>query len=115
MAALRAKLATLPGTKIGDLVVTEADDFSYLDPVDQSVSNNQGVRILFEGGSRVVFRLSGTGTSGATLRVYIERYEPDASRHDLETQGALADLVDAAESLADIRTRTGRDAPSVIT
>ncbi|MBA3043163.1 MAG: alpha-D-glucose phosphate-specific phosphoglucomutase [Alphaproteobacteria bacterium] len=115
MAVLRAKLATLPGTKIGDLVVTEADDFSYLDPVDQSVSNNQGVRILFEGGSRVVFRLSGTGTSGATLRVYIERYEPDASRHDLETQGALADLIDAAESLADIRTRTGRDAPSVIT
>ncbi|PJI41528.1 MAG: alpha-D-glucose phosphate-specific phosphoglucomutase [Rhizobium sp.] len=115
MAALRAKLATLPGTKIGDLVVTEADDFSYLDPVDQSVSNNQGVRILFEGGSRVVFRLSGTGTSGATLRVYIERYEPDASRHDLETQGALADLIDAAESLADIRTRTDRDAPSVIT
>lgn len=115
MATLRAKLATLPGTKIGDLVVTEADDFSYLDPVDQSVSNNQGVRILFEGGSRVVFRLSGTGTSGATLRVYIERYEPDASRHDLETQGALADLIDAAESLADIRTRTGRDAPSVIT
>ncbi len=115
MAALRAKLATLPGTKIGDLVVTEADDFSYLDPVDQSVSNNQGVRIMFEGGSRVVFRLSGTGTSGATLRVYIERYEPDASRHDLETQGALADLIDAAEDLADIRARTGRDAPSVIT
>ncbi|PPJ45557.1 alpha-D-glucose phosphate-specific phosphoglucomutase [Rhizobium sp. KAs_5_22] len=115
MADLRARLATLPGTKIGDLVVTEADDFSYLDPVDQSVSNNQGVRILFEGGSRVVFRLSGTGTSGATLRVYIERYEPDASRHDLETQGALADLIAAAESLADIRTRTGRDAPSVIT
>ncbi|MBC7151491.1 MAG: alpha-D-glucose phosphate-specific phosphoglucomutase [Rhizobium sp.] len=115
VAALRARLATLPGTKIDDLVVTEADDFSYLDPVDQSVSNNQGVRILFEGGSRVVFRLSGTGTSGATLRVYIERYEPDASRHDLETQGALADLIDAAESLADIRTRTGRDAPSVIT
>jgi phosphoglucomutase len=115
MAALRAKLAGLPGTKIGDLLVTEADDFSYLDPVDQSVSNSQGVRILFEGGSRVVFRLSGTGTSGATLRVYIERYEPDASRHDLETQGALADLIAAAENLADIRSRTGRDAPSVIT
>ncbi|SSC71858.1 unnamed protein product [Ciceribacter sp. T2.26MG-112.2] len=115
VAALRAKLATLPGTKIGDLVVAQADDFSYLDPVDQSVSNNQGVRVLFEGGSRVVFRLSGTGTSGATLRVYIERYEPDASRHDLETQTALADLIAAAESLADIRTRTGRDAPSVIT
>ncbi|MBW8322050.1 MAG: alpha-D-glucose phosphate-specific phosphoglucomutase [Arenimonas sp.] len=115
MADLRARLATLPGTRIGDLVVAQADDFSYLDPVDQSVSNNQGVRILFEGGSRVVFRLSGTGTSGATLRVYIERYEPDASRHDLETQTALADLIAAAESLADIRARTGRDAPSVIT
>ncbi|MBC7311599.1 MAG: alpha-D-glucose phosphate-specific phosphoglucomutase [Rhizobium sp.] len=115
VAALRAKLATLPGTRVGDLVVAQADDFSYLDPVDQSVSNNQGVRVLFEGGSRVVFRLSGTGTSGATLRVYIERYEPDASRHDLETQTALADLIAAAESLADIRTRTGRDAPSVIT
>lgn len=115
IADLRARLATLPGTKISDLVVTGADDFSYLDPVDQSVSNNQGVRILFEGGSRVVFRLSGTGTSGATLRVYIERYEPDASRHNLETQGALSDLIGAAESLADIRTRTGRDAPSVIT
>ena len=115
VAALRARLADLPGTKIGDLVVAQADDFSYLDPVDQSVSNNQGVRVLFEGGSRVVFRLSGTGTSGATLRVYIERYEPDASRHDLETQTALADLIAAAESLAEIRARTGRDAPSVIT
>ena len=115
IAALRAKLETLPGTRIGKLVVTKADDFAYLDPIDQSVSNNQGVRILFEGGSRVVFRLSGTGTSGATLRVYIERYEPDASRHDLETQSALAELITAAESVADIRKRTGRDAPSVIT
>lgn len=115
IAALRAKLETLPGTRIGKLVVTNADDFAYLDPIDQSVSNNQGVRILFEGGSRVVFRLSGTGTSGATLRVYIERYEPDASRHDLETQSALAELITAAESVADIRKRTGRDAPSVIT
>ncbi|MFN7008469.1 MAG: alpha-D-glucose phosphate-specific phosphoglucomutase [Allorhizobium sp.] len=115
MAALREKLESLPGTKIGDLVVSEADDFSYLDPVDGSTSKNQGVRILFEGGSRVVFRLSGTGTSGATLRVYIERYEPDASRHDLETQAALADLIDAAETLADIRARTGRPTPSVIT
>lgn len=115
IAALRAKLETLPGTRIGKLVVTKADDFAYLDPIDQSVSNNQGVRILFEGGSRVVFRLSGTGTSGATLRVYIERYEPDASRHHLETQSALAELITAAESVADIRKRTGRDAPSVIT
>ncbi|GEO86036.1 MULTISPECIES: alpha-D-glucose phosphate-specific phosphoglucomutase [Alphaproteobacteria] len=115
IAALRAKLESLPGTKIGDLTVTAADDFAYHDPVDQSVSKNQGIRILFEGGSRIVFRLSGTGTSGATLRVYIERYEPDASRHDLETQAALSDLIATAESIADIRVRTGRDAPSVIT
>ncbi|ATN35499.1 alpha-D-glucose phosphate-specific phosphoglucomutase [Rhizobium sp. ACO-34A] len=112
---LRARLATLPGTKLGDLVVSAADDFAYHDPIDQSVSKNQGIRIFFEGGSRIVFRLSGTGTSGATLRVYIERYEPDASRHDLETQSALADLIAAAESIAEISNRTGRDAPTVIT
>ena len=92
-----------------------ADDFAYHDPVDQSVSKNQGIRILFEGGSRVVFRLSGTGTSGATLRVYIERYEPDASRHDIDTQEALADLIAVADQIAEIKKRTGRDKPSVIT
>ncbi|UJW74665.1 alpha-D-glucose phosphate-specific phosphoglucomutase [Rhizobium sp. SL42] len=115
VAMLRDKLATLPGTKVGDLTVAAADDFSYHDPVDQSVSNNQGIRILFEGGSRVVFRLSGTGTSGATLRVYIERYEPNASRHDIETQVALADLIAAAETLAEIKSRTAFDEPTVIT
>ncbi len=115
MDALRGKLATLPGAKFGDLVVSAADDFAYHDPIDQSVSKNQGIRIFFEGGSRIVFRLSGTGTSGATLRVYIERYEPDANRHDLETQSALADLIAAAESIAEISSRTGRDAPTVIT
>ena len=115
MGSLRERLATLPGTRVGDLVVAEADDFAYHDPVDESVSKNQGIRILFEGGSRVVFRLSGTGTSGATLRVYIERYEPDPDRHDIETQTALADLIAAAETLADIKSRTGFDAPTVIT
>ncbi|MDQ0456257.1 alpha-D-glucose phosphate-specific phosphoglucomutase [Rhizobium paknamense] len=115
MEALRGKLLTLPGTKIGQLTVEKADDFAYHDPVDHSESKKQGVRILFQGGSRVVFRLSGTGTSGATLRVYIERYEPDSSRHGIETQEALADLIAAAEELADIKRRTGRDAPSVIT
>jgi phosphoglucomutase len=115
MDALRSRLADLPGTHVGDLIVETADDFSYLDPVDGSVSANQGVRILFEGGSRVVFRLSGTGTSGATLRVYIERYEPDPARHGLETKVALAELIIAAETLAGIRQHTGRDAPSVIT
>jgi len=113
--ALREKLPTLPGTKIGALTVTSADDFSYHDPVDKSVSNNQGIRILFEGGSRIVFRLSGTGTSGATLRLYIERYEPDSTRHNIETQTALADLIAAAQTVADISGRTGRPAPTVIT
>jgi phosphoglucomutase len=113
--ALRARLAALPGTRIGGLTIAAADDFSYLDPVDGSVSRNQGIRVLFEGGSRVVFRLSGTGTSGATLRVYIERYEPDPAKHGLETQAALADLVAAAEEIAGIRRYTGRDAPTVIT
>jgi phosphoglucomutase len=112
---LRARLADLPGTQVGDLVVEAADDFAYHDPVDRSVSRNQGIRILFEGGSRIVLRLSGTGTSGATLRIYIERYEPEPSRHGLDTQEALADLIDAADSIAGIRNRTGRNAPTVIT
>lgn len=115
MDALRAKLATLPGTMIGALKVEKADDFAYHDPVDHSESKKQGIRVMFEGGSRVVFRLSGTGTSGATLRVYIERYEPNSSNHGIETQEALADLIVAAEELAGIKAHTGRDAPTVIT
>ncbi len=115
IAALRDKLAALPGKSFGALTVETADDFSYHDPVDKSVSKNQGVRILFKGGSRVVFRLSGTGTSGATLRVYIERYEPDPTRHDLDTQEALADLIAVADEIAEIKANTGRDEPSVIT
>ena len=112
---LRGQLATLPGRAFGGLTVIEADDFAYTDPVDGSVSQNQGIRILFEGGSRIVFRLSGTGTSGATLRVYIERFEPDRVRHGMETQVALADLIEAADSIAEIRSRTGRNQPNVIT
>ncbi|UNK38725.1 alpha-D-glucose phosphate-specific phosphoglucomutase [Shinella sp. H4-D48] len=115
MANLRDKLVTLPGKRFGALTVETADDFAYNDPVDQSVSRNQGIRILFEGGSRVVFRLSGTGTSGATLRVYIERYEPDAARHGMDTQEALADLIAVADEIAGIKSRTGRQEPSVIT
>jgi len=112
---LRGQLATLPGTSFGALTAETADDFAYHDPVDQSVSRNQGIRILFAGGSRVVFRLSGTGTSGATLRVYIERFEPDAARHDIDTQEALADLIAVADEIAGIKSRTGRNEPSVIT
>jgi phosphoglucomutase len=112
---LRGKLSSLSGQKFGDLTIEKADDFAYHDPVDGSVSEKQGIRVLFKGGSRVVFRLSGTGTSGATLRVYIERYEADATRHNIETQTALADLIRAANEIAGIVKHTGRDAPTVIT
>lgn len=112
---LRGMLAALPGTSHAGLKVESADDFSYLDPVDGSVSNKQGIRVMFVGGSRVVFRLSGTGTEGATLRVYVERYEPDRSRHGMDTQDALSDLIRAADSIAEIRARTGRGEPTVIT
>ena len=115
MDALRDKLASLPGQSFGDLKVEAADDFAYTDPIDGSVSTKQGIRVLFEGGSRVVFRLSGTGTSGATLRLYVERYEPDATRHDVETQAALAELISVADEIAEIAKRTGRDGPTVIT
>jgi phosphoglucomutase len=115
MAALRERVARLPGERLGDLVVEHADDFSYRDPVDGSVSEQQGIRILFEGGGRIVYRLSGTGTEGATLRVYLENYEPDPAGHDRDTQAALQPLIRIADQLAEIRTRTGRAAPAVIT
>lgn len=95
--------------------IVSADDFAYLDPVDGSLSEHQGLRIGFADGSRIVFRLSGTGTEGATLRVYLERFEPDPANRQLDTQAAVASLVAAAEDLAGIKTRTGRNAPSVIT
>jgi phosphoglucomutase len=112
---LRGRLGSLPGQKVAGLTVQEADDFAYHDPVDGSISRNQGLRVMFEGGSRVVFRLSGTGTEGATLRVYLERFEADPAKHGEETQAALSDLIVAAEELAGIRARTGRAAPDVIT
>ena len=115
LAALRERLPGLRGERLGDLVVEHADDFSYRDPVDGSVSEHQGVRILFEGGARIVCRLSGTGTEGATLRVYLESYEPDPARHDQDPQVALGPLIRIADELAEIGAGTGRDAPSVIT
>ena len=115
MADLRARLETLPGTVINGLTVERADDFAYRDPVDGSVTTKQGIRVFFEDGSRIVYRLSGTGTAGATLRIYLERFEPDAARHDLDTQDALAGLVQIARDLPDIEGRTGRSAPTVIT
>lgn len=115
IAALTASIATLPGKAFGPLVVAGADSFSYLDPVDGSTSANQGLRVLFEGGSRIVFRLSGTGTEGATLRVYLERYEPVGGDLNRETPDMLADLIAAAEAVAGIAGFTGRTAPDVVT
>ncbi|WP_225008675.1 alpha-D-glucose phosphate-specific phosphoglucomutase [Novosphingobium percolationis] len=115
IAELTAALPGLAGKAFGALVVERADSFSYLDPVDGSTSANQGLRVLFEGGSRIVFRLSGTGTEGATLRVYLERYEPAEGLLDRDTPDALADLIAAADAVAGIVRHTGRTAPDVVT
>jgi phosphoglucomutase len=115
MADLRAQLPALAGQSFDGQRVTIADDFSYTDPIDGSVATKQGVRIIFESGSRIVFRLSGTGTEGATLRVYLERYEADVAAQSVPTQTALAPLVTLAQQLARIREHTGRSAPSVVT
>lgn len=115
VARLRDMLPSLRGKSFGALTIANADDFAYHDSVDGSVSKAQGIRLLMQGGSRIVFRLSGTGTAGATVRVYIERFEPDTARHGLATGAALADLVKLAGNLAQIEHHTGRSAPSVIT
>jgi len=115
MAALRDATKTLPGKSFGAHKVEAADDFAYHDPVDGSDATDQGIRIMFEGGSRIVYRLSGTGTVGATLRVYIEHYEEPSGKLDQDTQAALAELIALSKSLAEIEKRTGRKAPTVIT
>lgn len=115
MASLQERLATLAGSSVGGMRVASADNFSYTDPVDGSLSAGQGVRIFLENGGRVVYRLSGTGTQGATLRVYIERHEPEVSLQNQDTQEALAPLLQVAAELADIQRFTGRDRPDVIT
>ncbi|APX24787.1 MAG: alpha-D-glucose phosphate-specific phosphoglucomutase [Rhodobacteraceae bacterium] len=112
---VRGQLADLPGKSFGPLTVTGADEFAYDDPVDGSRAEGQGLRVGFEGGGRLVLRLSGTGTEGATLRVYLEKVETDPAQFSLDPQDALADVIAAAESIAGIRERTGRDAPDVIT
>lgn len=115
IAALLDKLPSLTGQTFGALTVGSADNFAYTDPVDGSVSQNQGIRILFTDGSRIIFRLSGTGTQGATLRVYLEKYEADTNKHDQDVQEALADLLTIAEQVAQIQAFTGREAADVIT
>lgn len=115
MTNLREKLSVLPGQSFQGYEVKYADDFSYTDLVDGSVSQNQGVRIGFMDGSRIVFRLSGTGTQGATLRLYLENFEADDSKHSLDPQIALGTLISIAEEVAQIRENTGRDKPTVIT
>ncbi|WP_083616515.1 alpha-D-glucose phosphate-specific phosphoglucomutase [Planktothrix serta] len=112
---LQAILPNLKGQQFGNYQVEYSDNFSYTDPVDNSVSNNQGIRIGFTDGSRIVFRLSGTGTKGATLRVYLESYEPDPAKHNLDPQEALGELITIADQIAQIKTITGRQQPTVIT
>ena len=112
---LRSQLGSLAKQTFGEYTVQYADEFSYTDPVDHSVSHNQGIRIGFTNGSRIIFRLSGTGTVGATLRIYLEKYEPDASKHDQDAQEALAALIDIAEQLSEVKKRAGRTEPNVIT
>jgi len=115
MATLRQSVGGLAGRRFGSYEVAMGDDFSYTDPVDGSVSQRQGIRVLFQGGARIIYRLSGTGTEGATLRVYIESHEPDPARHDQDPQVALAELIRLADELAGVKERTGRVKPDVIT
>lgn len=115
MTELEAKLLDLPGKTFGSLTVSAADNFNYHDPVDGSVIYNQGLRIFFTGGSRAVFRLSGTGTAGATLRIYLERYEPPGQKIDADREEMLKDIADAAEAIAGIARHTCRPAPDIVT
>ena len=115
MENLHSLLPSLPGKQYGQYEVGYADDFSYTDPIDGSISRKQGIRIGFSNGSRIVFRLSGTGTQGATLRLYVESYEPDANKQDQDTQVVLSPLISLADEIAQIKNITGREKPTVIT
>ena len=112
---LRASFDTLEGQTFGRYSIKACDDFSYTDPIDGSFSSKQGLRILFADGSRIVFRLSGTGTEGATIRIYLEAFEPDTSKHHLDAQDALAEMIQLALQLSQLKEKTGRNKPTVIT
>jgi phosphoglucomutase len=115
IAHIKEQFFSLPGQTFGHYTVQTCDDFSYHDPIDGSVSQNQGIRILFTDGSRIVFRLSGTGTEGATLRIYLEAFEPDSSKHHLDAQVALAEMIKIGLQISQLIERTGRITPTVIT
>jgi phosphoglucomutase len=120
VAHIKAQFTTFPNQKFGrptikSYTVKTADDFSYTDPVDASVSTGQGIRILFACGSRIVFRLSGTGTEGATLRIYLEAFEPNVANHHLDAQVALSEMINIALEISELKQRTGRSSPTVIT
>jgi phosphoglucomutase len=114
MNALRLRLPRLQGTRFGASPLSEGDDFAYVDPVDHARAEHQGVRLVFSEDARIIYRLSGTGTGGATLRVYLERFEPNPSSHDLTTAQALAELATLAVGIAEIDIRTGRTRPSLV-
>ena len=115
MAHIKSQFNALPNQVFGQYSVNSADDFSYTDPIDGSISTNQGVRILFKCGSRIVFRLSGTGTQGATLRIYLESFEPNVDNHHLDAQLALSEMIKIALKISELKQRTNRDNPTVIT
>jgi phosphoglucomutase len=112
---LRDNFTSMTGKGFGRYTIQTCDDFSYTDSIDGSISTKQGLRILFTDGSRIVFRLSGTGTSGATLRIYLEAFEPDTNKHDLDAQTLLAEMIQIAMQISELNYRTGRDTPTVIT
>ncbi len=112
---LHSRFISLMGHGFGAYCIEKADDFSYTDPIDNSISKNQGIRILFTDGSRIIFRLSGTGTEGATVRIYLEKFEPNQALQSVDTQEALADLIDIAEMLTGLKEKSGRSGPTVIT
>ena len=115
MEHLKSRFAELPGKRLGAYTILFCDDFSYVDPIDGSLASGQGLRFGFTDGSRIVFRLSGTGTEGATLRIYLEAFEADPARHGVDAQLALQPLIDIAHELSQLNQRTGRLAPTVIT
>ena len=112
---LIAKLPDLIGESYGDLTVSAADEFSYTDPVDGSVSHHQGIRVIFGDGGRFVLRKSGTGTTGATLRLYLEALEQDPDKLAQDPQAALGGIIAAAHEIIDLKGTTGREKPDVIT